>query len=218
LFLSPPLVLWPLKVGIFSNLSLNLSTPYLCGVHTPQRSVDAGLRIYFGPVTDSSKQIDQALSFSLRSNRTIDRALWGAYRRFDRTEKTRKLSRKHVPTTSTFLNRVAYSSNTWLMPCGLRAQWRFLINEWNSPTAANHVLLELPPGKSASIQLSYLTRFWRRRLREETGTSHSCRLQQTMSKWAEALRHCWLATIAPGAATFRCFFRNSLTNMAFTAS
>lgn len=52
---------------------------------------------HFAPVTDPMEQIDRALlSFPLRSNQRTNRALQAAYRKFDRTEETRRLLRRYV--------------------------------------------------------------------------------------------------------------------------
>ena len=52
---------------------------------------------HFVSAAKAAEQISRALPFSLRSNRKIDQALRAAYLKFDRTEETRKLLRKHLP-------------------------------------------------------------------------------------------------------------------------
>jgi hypothetical protein len=54
-------------------------------------------QLYFGETTVGAKQIRRPLPLSLRSNRTIKRALRVAYRKFDRRKETKKLLRKYLP-------------------------------------------------------------------------------------------------------------------------
>ncbi len=53
-------------------------------------------QLYFGKTTVGAKQIRRPLGLSLRSNRTIKRALRAAYRKFDRSQETRRLLRRYL--------------------------------------------------------------------------------------------------------------------------
>jgi hypothetical protein len=54
-------------------------------------------QMYFCTPAHAAKQIRPALSFLLRSNRSINRALRAAYRKVNWTKQTRKLLRQHLP-------------------------------------------------------------------------------------------------------------------------
>ena len=51
---------------------------------------------YLTSVMGTSNQMRRPVPFSLRGNQTINRALRAAYRKFDRTEETQKLLRRHL--------------------------------------------------------------------------------------------------------------------------